>query len=324
MSDWKIYAREKKWGEIDLDSLTHEEEKELLCTLENNIPLVTRGYSADTYQDFALPSECPTKTEAMASALRNAINNKNFFDDLGEPYAEITQAVEAARLLLTKHNINFLGMEETFVQRRPDGTIEQIQPTLPNSKLSKVKYFCLHATDNIENLPTFECELPTGIIPLLHAWHAGLFGRRTPLDHALYILDSNEKIKELKGGKGSWFGYYRIGKHFEAIRLNPLIKEAHLAELKAQERRENGRLGGLGRKKKRAYDVLNKLANERLNDFAFSSDKQSIRIARQIARRYDLEHGETLFQRSGVPFSHNWYQEWLHQFRETKNSKKTN
>lgn len=79
--------------------------------------------------------------------------------------------------------------------------------------------------------------------------------------------------------------------------------------------RSNGQKGGQAEKRRERYRVLDSLASERANDFAFTTDREGIRLAKRLAASHDAEAPEPLFSQAGRPLSNGWYEEWFADFR---------
>lgn len=115
--------------------------------------------------------------------------------------------------------------------------------------------------------------------------------------------------------------------HRDDLRLGYLWCEYHMRmryepfALKHMElvekNRESGKQGGQGDKKKERYTALNELALKRIHEIAFAKDRDCVRVARQLAGRYDKEHPDNpLFSVKGKTLSPTWFEEWLDHFRE--------
>lgn len=113
--------------------------------------------------------------------------------------------------------------------------------------------------------------------------------------------------------------------HYDDMRFGYLWAEyqikmrAELFALKHQEmserNRENGAKGGQRDKKLERYQVLNHLGRQRFKDLAFASDRDAVRLARQMAAQHDKGADDPLFAVNGKDLSRNWYEEWLSSFR---------
>lgn len=102
---------------------------------------------------------------------------------------------------------------------------------------------------------------------------------------------------------------YRMKMRYELFALK------HLEVL--EKNRESGQKGGQGDKKKERYTTLDSLALARVHDLAFAKDKDCIRIARQLAAKYDREHPDNpLFSMKHRALSQAWFDDWLQHFRE--------
>jgi len=102
------------------------------------------------------------------------------------------------------------------------------------------------------------------------------------------------------------------------VRANGIVDEAETARAQKQQRRENGKLGGQAKTKLERYQVLDRLANKNLERFAFVSDKQALRTARELAGNYDkgADPSSRLFWYNSHLLSISWFSEWLIHFRE--------
>lgn len=69
-------------------------------------------------------------------------------------------------------------------------------------------------------------------------------------------------------------------------------------------------------KKEQRYRVLCQLARENISKFTLASDRQALRVARQLAQEYDEQNEPRLFSyTNGNLLSNNWFNEWLSAFR---------
>lgn len=82
-----------------------------------------------------------------------------------------------------------------------------------------------------------------------------------------------------------------------------------------EKNRENGQKGGQADKKRERYRVLDLLARQRSNEFAFASDRAGAIAAKHMAAEHDKSTGEGLFSINGKALSLGWYSEWFAHFR---------
>jgi hypothetical protein len=113
--------------------------------------------------------------------------------------------------------------------------------------------------------------------------------------------------------------------HRDDLRLGYLWCEYHMRmryELIAlkhiemtEKNRESGMKGGQADKRRKRYDVLDRLARHNFKAMAFASDKEMVRIAKSLAAEYDAQAPEPLFTVGHKALSSKWYDDWASHFR---------
>ncbi|QCP87439.1 hypothetical protein EYE35_17225 [Cereibacter sphaeroides] len=83
-----------------------------------------------------------------------------------------------------------------------------------------------------------------------------------------------------------------------------------------EKNRESGRKGGQANKRGERYHVLDMLALDRLDEFAFAGDREAKKLARRLAADHDKRTAEPIFTIGSQLLSDRWFDDWLDHFRD--------
>ncbi len=336
-ANWREQAAAKEWRQISYWNLSESERAELLSILADRVPLATWGEGLDAFEDHAPPDELPPGEIQEAAQLLEAMRgfpgrgSASYFEDWLERARHRAISVAGKEgIFLQDDDGSPRPIAEIFIYEDEDGRPVELREDIAKAIMEKRDALLITGPYNpdgadgdafIEKHIRWIHKYPwRRVLPLSRAVRYRWFGVNTRLDRALrlYML-----CDVLDAGEGSGIeGFaFEAGKQFEALRW----KEHEPAALRqyqiVEQNRIHGAKGGQGEKKKERYSILNRLACSDERKFAFVSDQQALRNAKNLARKYDQTTDPKMFcDQRGRLLSDRWFKDWLASYRQERYS----
>lgn len=326
-SDWRNHANKNQWNKFDISDVPVQDYPELLMRLKVFLPKRWFGHGIETYEDFITPEDATNSIIFNAALMLRYIRIEVECMMGNIKFDHFEQAEQVAiRTLSERLCVDYKGCDYTYLYRFPGKGWRQLS--------SKIGIAIQTRRDNKRSLMG-EKEFVEWVS--LYPWRGAetlrqlifldsAFTPNSPVDHAVNILSLMEIYQDSLNCLQAGFGQasteslrlasasFFIGRHYEALIRKPYEEFAIRKIFEIEKNRKNGLNGGQAAKKDERYTILNKLAMQRREKFAFAREKESIRTAKGLAADYDKGADTPLFTERRKPLSNEWYGEWLIQF----------
>lgn len=341
--NWRDYAERGKWYKIEAWRLSSDDAVELAAMLQGIVPRRRRGHGVETFEGWIFPHEATNYSEYYSAECLMSVQRR--LRSLFEPKRVAGQvfkaAIDEAIRTIRRIGIDYQGMHNTYLYYESDRGLHQLDNEFGRAIMERQRQFMLDTNSDPVVVKKWMNLYPwRRCMSLAAAWRGNAFEYNSPMDHALHILNLYEFFREgfvdtlwggksvgLKGGRGrvqrahgaldfAKLGF-EIGRHYEALLKKPYEEHAVKRMETVRKNRENGKRGGQADIKRQRFETLNNLAYRERDRFAFASDDQAARKAKELAKGYEANARDGLFLHADKLLSLGWFKvEWLPQFRE--------